>query len=137
MRLVPVWRQRNACLPGRAVDSELLHPVAEDGETLALRVTVKEAVDLTTIRVDGRLRDDGVPELEGACRTARRPLVLDLTYLMGSGDAGVALLRRLAGEGVHLLGASPYIALLLAGTPPGLSADPRRRRRGADEGGHA
>jgi len=96
---------------------------------MALRVTVAEAADLTTVRVDGRLANDGVAELDGACRRARRPLVLDLTNLTGGSDAGVSLLGRLAGEGVHLLGASPYIALLLAGATPGTPAAPPRRRR--------
>jgi len=99
------------------------------GSVLALRLTVAEAADLTAIRVDGRLANDGVAELDGVCRTARRPLVLDLTHLTGGSDAGVALLRRLAGEGVHLLGASPYVALLLACATPGPPAVPPDRRR--------
>jgi len=96
---------------------------------VALRVTVTETADLTTIRVDGRLADDGAPELDDVCGRAKRPLVLDLTHLTGATDAGVSLLQRLAVEGVHLLGASPYIALLLAVTSPGPPTAPTRRRR--------
>lgn len=95
---------------------------------LALRVSVIEAENLTTVRVDGRLGDDGVPGLGDACRLAKRPLVLDLTNLMGSGAAGISLLRELAAGGVQLRGASPYVALLLAGTtprPPGKSTSLR------------
>ena len=36
-----------------------------EARTLALRVTVTEAVDLTIVRVDGRLTDDGAAELDG------------------------------------------------------------------------
>jgi hypothetical protein len=85
---------------------------------MALRVTVLEAADLTVIRVDGRLADEGVAELEVACRRAKRPTVLDLTNLVTADDTGVLLLRRLVGEGLHLLGASPYAALLLNAEPP-------------------
>lgn len=82
---------------------------------MALRLTVSAREDLTVIRVDGRLAGDGVAELKRAYRTARRPLVLDLTHLATADDAGVLALRRLASEGVHLLGTSPYVALLLGG----------------------
>lgn len=83
---------------------------------MPLRVTVSAREDLTVIRVDGRLTGDGVAELDRACGAARRPLVLDLTHLTTADGAGVVTLRRLAGEGTHLLGVSPYIALLLGGS---------------------
>ena len=100
---------------------------------MALRVTVLETADLTVIRVDGRLADEGVAELEEACRRAKRPTVLDLANLVTADDTGVRLLRRLVREGLHLLGASPYAALLLSAEPP--RAAPTRpiargRRRG-------
>jgi hypothetical protein len=40
--------------------------------------------------------------------------VLDLSQVTGASEAGVLLLRRLSDEGIHLLGASPYVTLLLA-----------------------
>jgi hypothetical protein len=85
-------------------------------------VTVTEAVDLTIVRVDGRLTDDGAAELDG--RGAGRPPVLDLTNLTGGSGAGIILLWRLAAEGVHLLGASPYVTLLLMADAPGPPATP-------------
>ena len=110
---------------------------------MSFRLIVSEAPDLTTIRVAGRLRDDGMTLLGDACVGARRPLVLDLSELTGANDAGVQLLLRLTGEGVHLLGASHYLRLLLEraadpSTPaPGRKVSPsatapaagRRRRR--------
>jgi hypothetical protein len=104
---------------------------------MALRVTVLETADLTVIRVDGRLAGEGVAELEEACRLAKRPTVLDLANLMAADDAGVLLLRGLVREGLHLLGASPYAALLLNAPPPsGGSGGPvaRSRRRGPGGG---
>jgi hypothetical protein len=95
------------------------------------RLIVTEAVDLTTIRVAGRLRDDVVALLGDACDRARRPLVLDLSELTSASDAAVLLLRRLASQGVHVLGASQYVKLLLEradGVPVPL---PPRRRRGS------
>lgn len=78
-----------------------------------LRLSVTAREDLTVIAVDGRLVGEGALQLEQACRDARRPLVLDLAHLAAADDTGVVTLRRLAREGAHLLGASPYMALLL------------------------
>jgi len=107
---------------------------------MPLRLTVSAREDLTVIRVDGRLAGDGIAELERAYRTARRPLVLDLAHLATADDAGVLVLRRLAGEGVHLVGMSPYLALLLGGsaaeTPAARAGRQRPRvpRRSPTEG---
>ena len=97
---------------------------------MSFRLIVSEASDLMTIRVAGRLRDDAVALLGDACTRARRPLVLDLSELTSASEAGVLLLRRLAGEGIHLLGVSHYMRLLLerAVSVPVASA-PRRQRR--------
>jgi hypothetical protein len=106
---------------------------------MALRVTVMEAADLTVIRVDGRLAEDGVAELDLVCRRAKRPTVLDLTNLVTADETGVLLLRRLVEEGLHLLGASPYAAMLLNAEPPGGGPTARiaRRRRRWPGGGRA
>jgi hypothetical protein len=96
---------------------------------MAFRLIVAEAPDLTTIRVVGHLRDDGVLLLGEACAAGRRPLVLDLSELTGASDSGVLLLDRLSREGVHLLAASPYVRLLLAQAhDPSDSPLPRLRR---------
>ena len=47
----------------------------------------------------------------------------------GASDAAVLLLRRLTGAGVHLLGVSQYVALLLAAEKPPVTARPRPLRR--------
>ena len=51
------------------------------------RLIVTEAADVTTARLVGRLRDDGVALLADVCETARRPLVLDLSELTSASEA--------------------------------------------------
>jgi hypothetical protein len=96
---------------------------------MIFRLIVSEAPDLTTIRVVGRLRDDGVALLGDTCDGARRPLVLDLSDLTSASDAGVLLLGRLADEGVHVLGASQYVRLLLQRAEDVPSVPTVRKRR--------
>jgi hypothetical protein len=96
---------------------------------MAFRLTVTEVGDLTTVRAAGRLADDAVTPLTDACHRARRPLVVDLSQVTGASHAAVLLLRRLVGEGVHLLGASHYVTLLLAAEDPSPTIDRSRPRR--------
>jgi hypothetical protein len=109
---------------------------------MAFRLIAFEMPDLQTIRVVGRLRDEGVALLCDACDRARRPLVLDLSELTSASDAGLLALARLAGAGVHLLGASPYVRLLLQRVedvpkppPPGKRRPARPPRPGRRSGG--
>jgi hypothetical protein len=96
---------------------------------MAFRLTVRETGDLTTVRVAGRLGDDAVTPLTDACGRGRRPLVVDLSQVTGASNAAVLLLRRLIGEGVHLLGASNYVSLLLAAEDQPATIDRSRPRR--------
>ena len=96
---------------------------------MAFRLTVSELPDLTTMHLAGRLGDDAVATLNDACDGARRPLVLDLSQVTGASDAAVLLLRRLTGDGVHLLGASQYVTLLLTTEEPPAVARPQPRGR--------
>ena len=82
---------------------------------MALRVTVATKDDSTTVHVDGRLSARDVSELGRVVRDVEGPVVLDLSNLQSADDTGVATLRTLAGQGAQLVGASPYIALLLHG----------------------
>jgi hypothetical protein len=105
---------------------------------MAFRLTVSRAPDLTTVRIAGRLGDDSVTPLHEACGGAPRPIVLDLCQVTGASEAAVLLLRRLAGEGIHLIGASPYLTLLLAAQPAEIARPRRRhvRRQDPSLGGH-
>jgi hypothetical protein len=97
---------------------------------IVFRLIVTDSRDVTTMRLVGRLRDEGVALVTDTCAAARRPLVLDLSELTSASEAAVLLLNRLAADGVHLLGASQYVRLLLeraAGAPPPRRPGPRRR----------
>lgn len=67
----------------------------------------------TRVKVDGWLSGAGIPALLEACDRAARPLVIDLSDLRDADPDGVAALAHLRASGADLVGASPYIALLL------------------------
>jgi hypothetical protein len=98
---------------------------------MAFRLTVEQRADLKTVRLAGRLGDDAVTPVNEACERSGQPIVLDLSEVTGASDAGVVLLHRLTREGVHLLGASQYMTLLLNAEKPPAAARPRRDRQRA------
>jgi hypothetical protein len=81
---------------------------------MAFRMIVSETPRLPRIQLAGRLGTGDVAHVGEACKEARRPLVLDLSHVTHATDAGVHLLWGLAREGARLVGASPYVKLLLA-----------------------
>jgi hypothetical protein len=101
-------------------------------EYSVFRLIVTDAPDVTTMRLVGRLRDEGVALVADTCEAARRPLVLDLSELTSASEAAVLLLQRLAAGGVHMLGASQYVRLLLerAEGPPAAAVSPKPASRG-------
>ena len=67
----------------------------------------------TVIQIDGQLMTEGVVELERLCAAAPRPLTLELAGLSTIDRDGRRALHALADQGIRLVGASPYIELLL------------------------
>src|SRR5262245_18136872 len=94
-----------------------------------LRVTVTARDRSTVVHVDGRLTSRSLGELEQLVRTVDGPVVMDLSNLLSADDAGVAVLRSLAGQGARLVRVSPYVALLLSDDAPGAAAVPKARRQ--------
>ena len=94
------------------------------------RLIVTDAPDVTTMRLVGRLRDEGVALVADTCEAARRPLVLDLSELSSASEAAVLLLHRLGAEGVHMLGVSQYMRLLLERVEEPASASQPAKRHG-------
>ena len=86
---------------------------------MEFRLTVRVQDTGTVVHADGRLSRRGVGELEALVRAASGPVTFDLTNLFSADDAGVAALRSFVGRGVQLVGASPYITLLLEARRPG------------------
>ena len=69
------------------------------------------------MKLDGRLTGEAVLELRRVCEGVKGHLVLDLTDLQFADRQGVGVLRELRAQGTELIGASPYLRLLLDGTP--------------------
>ena len=80
---------------------------------MELRLTVTRRARSTVVHVDGRLTTVNLKDLEGLINAVQGQTIVDLSNLLSTDDAGVATLRTLAGKGARLVGASPYIALLL------------------------
>ena len=84
---------------------------------MTIRITKHTEGKTTTIRLEGRLEADAVPDLEKECRSAEPPLRLDLSDLSSADEDGIQTLRRLSAEGAELFGASPYVRQLLDTNP--------------------
>jgi len=82
-------------------------------EPMTLRITVSEPGPPTTVKVDGRLTGDQVPELQQVCAEIEGALVLDLTDLNFADRQGVKALHELQAKGADLIGVSQFIGLLL------------------------
>jgi hypothetical protein len=81
---------------------------------MTFRLTSVAAEDGTLLRIDGQLTRDGLEELEHACRSAARPLTLDLAGLRMADDKMLEALVRLREAGARLVGASQFLELQLA-----------------------
>jgi hypothetical protein len=84
----------------------------EDLETLTLRITPVPSADPGTLRLEGRLRSEEVPELERSAEAGVK--ALDLEDLQSADEEGLAALRRLRDRGVEIRNPSHYLAMLLA-----------------------
>jgi hypothetical protein len=65
------------------------------------------------LRLEGWLEGESVAELERVINGGSGPLRLDLTELRSADPAGVDALRVLSAAGASIVGATPYIRLLL------------------------
>ena len=80
---------------------------------MTLRITSAGVAPSATVKIEGRLTGDEIPELRRACEAVEGRLVLDLTYLQSADRQGVSVLQELRSKGADLTGASPYMQLLL------------------------
>jgi anti-anti-sigma regulatory factor len=80
---------------------------------MTIRITTSSDSKRTTIRVEGRLTAEGVPDLRREVDLAGSPLRLDLSGLMSADTEGIRELRALSAEGAELRGGSAYIRQLL------------------------
>ncbi len=78
-----------------------------------LRITKTTAGTVTTLRIDGELKGEGVAELEKVYASVDGPVDLDLSELMKADAEGVRVLKEVLGSGARLAAASVYIELLM------------------------
>lgn len=91
---------------------------------------------MVSVALHGWLNEEVVGEFERECEPLGARLWLDLSQLVGADEAGLRALNRRVGAGIRLVGASPYIQLLLKSQaaaddvmPPGPAAGFGRARR--------
>ncbi len=77
------------------------------------RITSSEKGNETTIRVEGRLGGEALPELRREFQRAGGSARLDLSGLISADADGVRELLELSDKGAKLYGASAYIHQLL------------------------
>ncbi len=84
---------------------------------MTLRITAAGPDPPATVKIDGRLTGEETPELRRVCTGIKGWLVLDLTDLQSADREGISVLRELRAKGANLIGASPYVQLLLHRPP--------------------
>ena len=83
---------------------------------MTVRITTSKENTAMTIRVEGRLNAEAVPDLQREVKRAGAPLRLDLSGLISADAEGIKELRALSANGVELRGASAYIRQLMDAT---------------------
>ena len=81
---------------------------------MTLRIVMTGPDPPVTVKIEGRLTGEEAAELRRVCAGIDGWPVLDLTDLQSADREGVSVLRELRAKGVRLIGASPYIQILLA-----------------------
>jgi hypothetical protein len=84
-----------------------------ESPTVTMRITVAPGDRTNTLRVDGELLGDDVAELLRVCEEQQGPKTLDLAGVRFVDVRGVSALHDLRARGAAILGASPYVRLLL------------------------
>ncbi len=80
---------------------------------MTLYIACESDSDVRVVRLEGWLEGEAVAELERVVSEGSGALRLDLSELRSADTAGLAALRALRAAGASLVGASPYIKLLL------------------------
>lgn len=86
-----------------------------EAKQVRLIITHEDSPDGTIVKIAGWLSAAGVSVLLEACEDCPRPLIIDLTNLRDADQDGLAALHRLKALDVKLVGASPYMELLIHG----------------------
>ncbi len=87
------------------------------------RATVDTDVDGSVVKPAGQLTVEFVKDVEGLCRTAEPPVVIDANGLRSCDTEGLACLARMRDSGVRVEGLSEHLEMRLH----------REMRRGSEE----
>ena len=80
---------------------------------MTIRVSTEAGKTMTTIRIEGQLTSDGVPDVRAACESASPPIRLDLSGLQSADSDAIRALQSLSETGAELRDANPFINQLL------------------------
>ena len=78
-----------------------------------IRITCRDESLTKTVRIAGRLEEKHLSKLQTACDTDAETLTLDLSELQSADSACIRWLQARAEQGAVIIGASPYVRLLL------------------------
>lgn len=86
---------------------------------MTLQIVSARVEGESRIQLHGRLSGPEIAEFQTACAAERPPLRIDLENLAGASADGILALKEQRARGARLVGASPYIELLLSGRQGG------------------
>jgi hypothetical protein len=89
---------------------------------LTARIDVTEETGSASVRVAGRLDESSAHVLLELCHDRMGALLIGLEDLVSADRAAIETLQDLRAAGARLVGASPYMAMLLNGRPDALAA---------------
>ncbi len=80
---------------------------------MKLKISTTTSGTVTTIKIEGELVSQGIPDLENACGSVDGAVAFDLSELMKADEEGIQALKNLRDGGARLVAVSPYIELLM------------------------
>ena len=78
-----------------------------------LRITKTTSGEKAALKLEGRVAEPWIADLEQVCRTEGLPLVLDFSGVTFADERGTQVIRRLRAEGAELVGLSLFLDALL------------------------
>ena len=78
-----------------------------------IRITSSEEGSNKVVRIAGRIEEQHLAELQRLCSASGRTVAIDLSDLQSADSAGIQWLHYASRQGTAIVGASPYITLLI------------------------
>jgi hypothetical protein len=100
---------------------------------MPIRISCEPAEGVTTLRIEGRLLSEDLASLRAECHHHPGSLRLELSDLQFADRESVEALRKLMRERAELVGASPYLELLLHPKPQANGGPPPSRDDGSSK----